>query len=128
MPCMETPGQIESLRLFLFCPDLQLLEQSSQAFDRHPGASVIRSFNRWPEEEEAARLFKIYAPNVVALDVSHPEITVRFAEMVRRVIPGTQIIAIHRSCEPETLLQVMRLGIQEFLSPPFKAELIAECF
>src|SRR4051794_5182026 len=124
---MEIPGHRDSMRLFLFAPDTDLLDESSRALDAFPGVAVVRTFNRWPDEQEVTRLFKIYAPNVVALDVSRPDLAARLAELVRQVIPGTQIIAIHHSCEPEVLLQVMRLGIQEFLSRPFHEEAVSEC-
>ena len=37
-----------------------------------------------------------------------------------------QIIAINRTCDPQTLLETMRSGIREFLSPPFEHQALLD--
>ena len=48
------------------------------------------------------------------------------AKKIQTESVGTQIVAVSRTCDPPSLLETMRAGIREFLSPPFEPEAIAE--
>ena len=45
---------------------------------------------------------------------------------LQEVLSGIQIIAIHRTTEPQLLLDVMRLGIREFLAYPFERKSVTD--
>jgi pilus assembly protein CpaE len=40
--------------------------------------------------------------------------------------PGLQTVALHTSCEPAMLLELMRAGVREFLYPPFSTPALRE--
>lgn len=40
--------------------------------------------------------------------------------------PGLQTVALHTSCEPAVLLELMRTGVREFLYPPFSTPALRE--
>jgi pilus assembly protein CpaE len=40
-------------------------------------------------------------------------------ERLEECSPGVQVIAVHSECAPALLMEAMRMGIREFLAPPF---------
>jgi len=118
--------QAIEIRAFLFCPETAVSQLVARSMESQSGVTILRSFPYYPNAEEAGRLVRIYAPNCVILSVADLPEAGRLAEEVRKSLPGVQFIAVHDQAEPSMLLQVIRLGIQEFLSPPFRHDIVAE--
>jgi Flp pilus assembly CpaE family ATPase len=57
---------------------------------------------------------------VVFLSVEMVKIALELAARIEGQAPGTQIVVFDRACQPDTVLETMRAGIREFLSPPFE--------
>src|SRR5207247_8072682 len=60
------------------------------------------------------------APEIVFLSLETRQAALETAKRIEEQSPGLQVVAINRTCDPPTLLETMRAGIREFLSPPFE--------
>lgn len=116
------------LRMFLIGAETELAAEFHAACARHPGVEILRSFPIAPSAEEALQYARIYAPNGMFLDVTRGEAVIRLAMRIQKELPGLQVVAFGRDCDPDLLLQLMRAGIQHFLRPPFRLEELADCF
>src|SRR5437868_2636646 len=117
---------ITMLRGVIICPDRELAKDLADALSATRRVVVVKTLDHYPEGVDLARFLRAAAPQIVFLSV---ELTQESQELVVRIeaqAPGTLIVAINRTCTPETLLETMRTGIREFLAPPFESEAVLE--
>ena len=80
----------------------------------------------YPSADELGRVVRAVAPEVAFLSVeSMPEVVAVVKEL-ETLAPGIQYIAVSRECDPQVLLDAMRIGIREFVSAPFQANAVHE--
>jgi len=60
------------------------------------------------------------------LSMEAPRQALVVAAAIEAQAPGTQIVVMSRTVNPEALLETMRAGIREFLSPPFETDAIQQ--
>lgn len=125
---MSTPWQSIPLRIFVISDEPELTRNISQACELHSNVTIVRTFDYLPEFGEVSQLANIECPNVAIISVTSLPKAGELAEELRRSVPGIQLVAMHWSCEPSLLLQVMRLGFPEFLSAPFTRQAVSESF
>lgn len=106
------------LRGAIICPDQQLADSLQNAVESQRVA-VIRRLARYPGTVELVRFLRAAAPDVVFLSLETRAVALDIASRVVAQAPGTQVVAVHRTCDPAILLEAMRAGIREFLAPPF---------
>jgi DNA-binding NarL/FixJ family response regulator len=87
---------------------------------------ILRSLDHYPSEVELTRFLRAAGPNVVFLSVEMVKIALELAARIEGQAPGTQIVVFDRVCQPDTVLETMRAGIREFLSPPFEPAAIQQ--
>lgn len=110
------------LRGVIICPDSELGADLAQVFEEIGQIAILRSLDHYPNSVELTRLLRAQAPQVVMLGIHDLESALRTAREIEESVPGTQIVATHRHCEPQTLIELMRSGIREFLGPPFRRQ------
>jgi len=81
--------------------------------------SVNRVLDSYPPVIDLVRTVRAHAPDVLFLNFESIEKAQQIVGFVEQQAEGLQIIAIHRTCEPQILRETMRLGVREFLSDPF---------
>jgi pilus assembly protein CpaE len=87
---------------------------------------MIRRMEAYPNAVDLGRFMRAAAPEIVFLSIETRQIALETAKTIETLAPGTQIVAINRTCDPPTLLETMQAGIREFLSPPFEPAPLAE--
>ena len=112
------------LRGFIICPDKELSERLEAALNDIGHIAVLRVIDRYLPSVEISRYVRAYAPEVIFLSIESMERAVELVQAIERETPGVQIVAVHRSCDPQILLDVMRAGIREFLAPPFQQQVV----
>jgi pilus assembly protein CpaE len=113
------------LRGVIICPDQDLGERLQNALEGHR-IGILRRVSRYPNMVDLVRFLRATAPQVVFLSVESRADALDVAARIAAQAPGTQIVAVSSTCDPQTLLETMRAGIREFLAPPFEPRPLAE--
>lgn len=112
------------LRTLLICPESQLAAEFASHLRGYEGVSLVHTCSEMPSRGEIARVARVHAPTLIVVSVEDPDAASAVLESIRPAMPGVPVAALNSSCVPELLLAVMRLGIQEFLFPPFRQDYV----
>ena len=82
--------------------------------------TVSRVIDHYPEEIEVTRALRAHAPQIVFLSVGSVSAAASTYELLERGAPGIQVVAVHENLDPAVMLEVMRVGIREFIATPFE--------
>jgi pilus assembly protein CpaE len=114
------------LRGVIICPDKELSADLRDALAETHRVAVLRTLDQYPSEVDLVRFLRATAPEIVFLSMETPRQALGIAARIDAQVPGTQVVAMSRSVNPEALLETMRAGIREFLAPPFEADAIQQ--
>lgn len=113
-------------RGIIICPDEDLGRRLQKALEEAGSVGIARLLDHYPTEAELTRSIRAHAPNVLFVSVESMSEVADLAKLVESNSPGVQIVAISRSCEPQLLLEAMRIGIREFVPLPFHRQALQE--
>lgn len=99
-------------------PDTELANQLHDALSEIGQVAVLRKVDHYPAEQELLRVIRALGPQIFFLDVTSLDEALRVASEIEAHVPGIQIMAIARNCQQNTLLELMRAGIREFVPLP----------
>jgi len=102
--------------------DRNLRQDLEHTLEEIRGFELIRHSLLEPDESELAHLMDVFDPDVVFIGTEDLRRATVVAECVRRLSARVQIAAVAPKHDPATMLSLMRLGIREFLAPPFVIE------
>ncbi|MEO8659515.1 MAG: hypothetical protein ABI693_13670 [Bryobacteraceae bacterium] len=108
------------LRAVIICPEKELGDHLEDALYEAGRVVLLRRLDHYPDGEELARFLRVHAPEVAFLSVESVQAAQALAPAMEAQIPGLQVVAVSRVCEPQMLLDLMRSGIREFLAAPFE--------
>jgi pilus assembly protein CpaE len=114
------------LRGLVISPDQELTESLSQTLGQLGTVAVVRHLDSYPDGDELGRVVRAVAPEVAFVSVQSMGQLVATTKELETLAPGIQLIAISRDCDPQILLDAMRIGIREFVSWPFQADAVHE--
>jgi pilus assembly protein CpaE len=114
------------LRGLVITTDNALSAELTGALEGSPEIAIVRVLDRQPAGADLARFIRAHAPDVVFSGVDQLSETAELIATLEEEAPGVQVIGISRHCDASLLLEVMRLGIREFLSLPFQTGAIHE--
>lgn len=114
------------LRGAIICPDRELGDRLVSAILESHQVGIVRRMDSYPNAVELVRFLRATAPEVIFLSIEARQTALEAAKQIAEQVPGTQIVALNRTCDPPTLLETMRAGIREFLSPPFELQSLTE--
>lgn len=110
----------------IICADEELSEQLERSIFELGGVGIVRTMSRYPTANELVRMLRASAPEVLFLSIESLSRALEIVSAAEAQMPGIQVVAINRSADPQTLLEVMRTGIREYLSPPFQRQQLYE--
>ena len=71
--------------------------------------------------EEAIRMFRVYDPNLVLLDVSMPGMDgLETLERLKQIKPDIAVIMLSGQNNPDLIFKASKLGAEDYLSKPFE--------
>jgi len=114
------------LRGLIICPDADVTARLESALEDLGLVSVTRVLEHYPNSLELMRFVRAHAPHVIFLSTESMQ---RATELVREIdqrVPGIQTVAVSRVCDPQLLLECMRVGIREFASLPIDVRSLGE--
>ena len=114
------------LRSIVISPDSDLIGRLESFLSEVGQIGVARKIAGYPDSVELTRVIRAHAPQVVFLGLDSVPKAAAVAAAVEKNTPGVQFVAIHRTCDPTLLLEAMRMGVREFLSPPFSRQTFFE--
>lgn len=114
------------LRGALICPDPEVSQLLESALLEIRPFLLVRKLNRYPNVIDVVRFLRTDAPQVIFLSIESWQNAIDLYQRIEVQAPGTQIVAVNRTCDPATLLEMMRVGFRELVSPPFKPSAIQE--
>src|SRR6266700_2227845 len=109
----------------VICPDRELGDRLVSALLESRRIGIVRRLDAYPTSVEVARFLRAAAPEVIFLSIETREQALETAKRIEESAPGLQVVAINRTVDPQILLETMRAGIREFLSPPFESHTVA---
>lgn len=110
----------------IICPDEELLGRLEEQLNNLGVISLARTMPRYPSANELIRMLRAHAPQVLFLSIESLSRALEIVAAAETQLPGMQIIAIGRSADPATLLEVMRSGIREFVALPFQRQIVLD--
>jgi len=113
------------LRAIIVCPDQELSLRLEELFTDVGRIASVRSVGHYPAGHELERLLRAHAPHAMFLSVDSMAMALETAERAEKTLPGIQIVACSRTCDHDTLLELMRVGVREFLAPPLRSRELA---
>lgn len=114
------------LRGIIICPDLDLTERFQQLLAEVGYVHITRTLDRYPNSLELTRFLRAHAPNVVFIGVESISKAMDLVKEIEKQTPGVQAVALGRQCDPQVLLELMRVGVREFASLPFDRQAVQE--
>jgi pilus assembly protein CpaE len=114
------------LRSIIICQDQDLSDKLESIVSELGFVSVIRKLDRYPNSVDLARFLRAHAPHIVFLSIASMDKAQDIVTNIESYASGIQVVAMHRECEPKTLLEVMRIGIREFISMPFQRQAVVD--
>ena len=114
------------LRGAIICPDRELGDRLVGVLLESHRIGIVRRLDAYPNQVDLGRFLRAAAPEIVFLSIETRQQALETAKRMEELAPGLQVVAINRTCDPPTLLETMRAGIREFLSPPFEHQALAE--
>jgi pilus assembly protein CpaE len=110
------------LRAAIICPDQNLGDQLEKILAEVGGVEIVRRLDHYPNSTELVRVIRATAPQIVFVSADAPERTAEVAVGTESFAPGTQVVGIHHSKDPQVMLDIMHAGIREFLAAPFERQ------
>jgi pilus assembly protein CpaE len=114
------------LRGAIICPDRELGDRLASALLDSHRIGIVRRLETYPSAVDLARFLRASIPEVVFVSIEGRQTALETAKRIQEQAPGTQVVAVNRICDPPILLETMRAGIREFLSPPFEQQNLLE--
>ncbi|MGQ9635047.1 MAG: AAA family ATPase [Bryobacteraceae bacterium] len=85
---------------------------------------ILRVVEYYPSEIELVRLLRTTAPQALVLSTDDLRAATGVARQAETHAPGIQLLGIGWSKSPEVLLELMRVGVREFLQAPFEGPVV----
>ena len=113
---------VRMLRGIVISPDQELSDQLEDLLTEVGHIGLVRKIEKYPAGIELTRFLRAHAPQVVFLSIENLAKAIDTVAGIEATVPGLQIVAISRNCDPQTLLELMRIGVREFMSMPFSRQ------
>ena len=111
---MSTPGgDRDKIKVFLV-DDHPIVREGVRSYLSNHAISVVGEAS---DAKEALRKVKALAPDVIVLDVNLPSIDGgELARRLRRLVPGTKLIAFSIHSSEEYVVKMARCGVQGYVT------------
>jgi pilus assembly protein CpaE len=113
---------MEILRALVIMEDSRLFREFCATVSRNHTLHLVRKLDRFPAANELERVLRSVAPHVVFLEVTGVPQIEKLAEVIERVAPGTQMVAVSGERTVDEMITCMRCGMREYLTVPFSSQ------
>lgn len=106
------------LKAIIICPAKDLTQALEAALAGADKVVIVRTLDYYPDPSDLVRILRAHAPEVAFVAVSAPEQFAQVVDVIKTTIPGLAIAAIHDAADPAILVDLIRLGVHDFLALP----------
>jgi len=114
------------LRVALILPDQRLAGELERAVLGTRAAVVAANLDHYPDAAELERLLVERGVEAVLLSYESPHRFATVASWLEKKAAGMPMAAVVSSADPSTLLELMRAGVRELITPPFREDRLRE--
>ncbi len=107
------------LRAVIMSPDTEISTRLGEIISRSGKIGLVKTIDRYLVSYELERFLRANAPQVVFLGIEQLTHAMEVLQGVETYMPGAQVVALDRGCDPAVLLDLMHLGVREYLAYPF---------
>ena len=116
------------IRAVIICPDQDLAGELQHALAGFRNVAITKILRQYPDQAKLRALLRATMPEVVFLSAASMNEASDIARGVEAVAEGTPVVGLNRTCDPATMLKILRAGLKDFLAPPFDSKTLAEMF
>lgn len=106
------------LRCALFTPNSKARETLALAIEDCPGLLMLKAFDCFFDQEPLLDYIRAHSPQILFFDISQGRAALVEAATLLKANQHTHLIAIDRTLDAEVLLELMNVGVREFLRFP----------
>jgi pilus assembly protein CpaE len=114
------------VRSINICPDQTLARELATAFEEIGYNGCVRVVDAYPAALDLQRVIRAHAPEVIFLSTESMPKAFETLKVLEAMLPGAPVVAIGHSLDERILLDLMRVGVREFLVLPFPRKTVAE--
>ena len=114
------------LRTLIVGADNNLASRLEAMFQEVGRFVLVRAVDTFPEGMRLERMLRAHAPQVVFLCVDHLQNALRVRTGIEETVPGLPLVAFGRNSSQQVLLELMKVGVREFLPTPFDQQRLHE--
>ncbi|MFN7921397.1 MAG: hypothetical protein U0Q16_14945 [Bryobacteraceae bacterium] len=107
------------LRAVVISPDTEITDRLAELVQRVGRVALVKATDRYLVSFELERFLRANAPQAVFLSIEDLNRAMEVLHGIESVMPGIQVVAMDRGCDPAVLLDLMHIGVREFLAYPF---------
>jgi pilus assembly protein CpaE len=107
------------MRVLTIVPDEALRSQLSEALKHISSLTRVGSLTSFPDPDELQRSIRIQKPDFLIVWVQDGPSVEALLSSLNDVMPGLPIVGVAQHIDEAPTHRLMRLGIREYLTPPF---------
>ncbi len=113
------------LRCALFTPNSEARETLALALEDSSGLLLLKAFDGFLEPEPLLDYIRAHSPQILFFDISQGRAPLVEAALLLKANQHTHLIAVDRTLDAEVLLELMNIGVREFLRFPLDPSKLA---
>ena len=110
------------LRAVIVSPDVEMSSRLADLIRSMGRVGLMKSSDHYLSGYDLERFLRANAPQIVFLGIEELERAKEMLKGIEETLPGCQVVAIDRTCDPQVLLSLMHIGVREFLPYPFEGQ------
>jgi pilus assembly protein CpaE len=108
------------LRVIIVGAEPELAAKLDAVFNETGRFALIRALQEFPEEHELERVLRAHSPQTVFLCVDDLPRALESHAQIVNTVRGVPLIAFGRTVDQKVLMELMKVGVRDFLPLPFR--------
>jgi len=114
------------LRTIIIGAEADLVRSLEAAFQETGRYGLLRGVNSYPEGLQLERMLRAHAPQVVFLCVDSLQDALSTRGGIESIVHGVPVVAFGRDSSQQILIELMKVGIREFVTLPFEPQALQD--
>src|SRR5438552_3659176 len=110
------------IRASIICPDPGLSAQLQEALTGFCNVGVEKVLHYYPDEIKLPIFLKAAIPELIFLSIESVSDAADVAQRIDAESTGTPVIAIGHIYDATAVVEIVRAGVKDFLTPPFESQ------